>query len=96
MYGQAQFLLTFVIVGIGLLISNDNFVKLDIHFFYRLTDYRRFAACPYNFDYTSTLREKCMEYLRYDTVHLVSEPHIKSTGAARAKKRGEIAPVSCI
>ena len=41
------------------------------------------AARPYNYDYTSTRREKCMEYLRYDVVQPAKEPHIKSTGVRK-------------
>ena len=48
---------------------------------------RRLAACPYNYDYTSTRREKCMEYIRYDIVYPMLEPRVKSTGARIKEKR---------
>ena len=47
------------------------------------------AARPYNYDYTSTRREKCMEYLRYDVVQPAKEPHIKSTGVRKNENARE-------
>ena len=46
------------------------------------------AVRPYNYDYTSTRREKCMEYLRYDVVQPAKEPHIKSTGVTKQESVG--------
>ena len=46
------------------------------------------AACPYNYDCTSTRREKCMEYLRYDVVQPAKEPHIKTTGVTKQESAG--------
>jgi hypothetical protein len=43
----------------------------------------------YNFNYTSTRREK---YLRYDVVQPAKEPHIKSTGWEK-RKRGKPQPI---
>ena len=61
---------------------NNSDVKLELY-------KRREAARSYNSDYTSTWREKCMEYKWYDVSQRVNEPHYATHGKLETiRKRG--------
>ena len=44
------------------------------------------AARPYNYDYTSTRREKCMEYFRHNVVQRRRSHTLKELGYKENKK----------
>ena len=71
-----------IYINCGFAKINYLILNIAVHFYKESNELKSLVLCStadfsYNFNYTSTRREK---YLRYDVVQPAKEPHIKSTG----------------